>query len=49
MGEIKTEEERKNYIKELRRISQKIYGKDYHELCDDKKRVIRTLYKTGDF
>ena len=44
---LKTEEERKNYIQDLNKIAQKRYGEDYHYLCADKKRLVKTLYQVG--
>lgn len=41
------EEGKKKYMEDLKKIAQRTYGKDYHYLCEDKKRIVRTLYKSG--
>ncbi len=46
---LKTEEERQEYIKKLNEIAQKRYRDNYHSLCCDKQRIVKTLYLTGDF
>jgi len=40
-----TEEGKKEYIKELKKIAQKTYGRDYRELCPDEQKVVKTKYK----
>lgn len=47
MPETLTEEQRKNYIKELNKVAQRRYGKDYHALCADRQAVVRRLQAAG--
>ena len=47
MAETKTEEEKKKFIEDLKKIALRKYGKEYHYLCADKKRIVRTLYESG--
>ncbi len=49
MVETLTPEQKKIYLAELKRVAQKVYQKDYHTLCLDRKIIIQKLVKTGDF
>ena len=44
---LKTEEERKNYIKILNKIAQDHYGKGFHEVCFDRQEIVKQLYLVG--
>ncbi len=44
--EIEINEE---FIEKLNRISMRVYGKHYSELCESRQRTTMTLYNTGEF
>ncbi len=39
----------REFIEKINRISMRVYGKHYGELCESRQRTIMTLYNTGDF
>ena len=36
-------------LEDLDKIAQRLYQKNYEDLCNDRKRTVETLYKIGDF
>ena len=36
-------------LEKLDQIAQKLYQKNYNDLCNDRKKTVEILYNTGDF